>query len=269
MAYNPFVDPYSAPGANPNDPFLNKLYGPPPSAQPPKPAPTGKVNLNDLLNNIGGKVGGVVKAVGAPAPPSPQQRLDAIQAPTLLTLEDPNKAYTQSDASKALNTSAQNNLKSTLSQGRSQAQDALQRRLAALGNLNSGAGMKQIENLDADTARTEADATLNLNSQQAQAEEAKSFQASQAAQGRNYSREQYNAGLGFQFGQFQFDAQSKLAQLDLANKQLDLSGQQFDWQKQIDEYNKKLGAYQAGHSGGLFGGGGLLGTGIGAGSADI
>jgi hypothetical protein len=198
-----------------------------------------------------------------------QSKLSSIQAPTPLTLEDPSKAYQQSDASKAMYSTAQNNLKSTLSQARSQSQDALQRRLAALGNLNSGAGIKQVENLDSDLARQEADANLNLSTQQAQSEEAKGFQASQAAQGRNFAREQYNAGIPFQFGQFQFDAQSKMAQLGLQGAQFGMSQDAFDWQKQIDEYNKKLGAYQAGHSGGLLGGGGFLGTGIGAGSADI
>lgn len=175
------------------------------------------------------------------------------------------------------------------SQGQA-AQDAMTRRFASMGALNSGAYQKQATNMDQQLSQQRSDALEGIGVQEAaqrrtlqQQEDQKAFQSNEALMGRQFTGEQsqlqrsqqtnlFNAQTQNQFQQFQFDAGSKLAQLDMASnqfgQQFGLQQQQFEHQKKIDEFNQKMGKYQAGHSGGLFGAGGFLGLGIGASSTD-
>lgn len=156
---------------------------------------------------------------------------------------------------------AQNNIQGNIG--------ALNRRFAAMGNLNSGAAIKASQQIRDQGQQALSGDLQNIEAQSAgdvlqrkEAEQGRNFQAQQAAVGRNFQRELQNKNQEFQNQVFQFDSNSKLAALD---NELTRTGLEADAQ----EFNKRMQRYQAGHSGGLFGGGGFLGTGIGAGSADF
>lgn len=134
--------------------------------------------------------------------------------------------------------------------------DAMQRRFAGMGNLNSGAYIKSAQIADQKANENRANAISGINMQEAntrtglqQNEANKEFQSGE-------STKQFNAGQGNQYRQFQAENASKVAQLDLAYK----SSEQ---QAADDQYQAAMNAYQARHSGGLLGAGGFLGSGIG------
>lgn len=158
--------------------------------------------------------------------------------------------------------------------------DAIKRRFAAMGGMNSGAAVKA-EQIARDTANQQKeDAIAGVNAAESQdmaqkqemqanrdfqSNEAKlgrDFQSTEAQKGRDFQKGQSDIDRAFQDKVFQFDSNSKLRQLDLADKQFALG-------KDESEFNKRLARYEAGNKGGLFGGGGFLGLGIGAGPADI
>lgn len=151
-----------------------------------------------------------------------------------------------------------------VNQGRGQASDALARRLAAMGQSNSGTAIRQ-QNLIEEQAQSQlALANEGIQAQEAQAqrelqaqEDNKAFQSGEAIKGRNFQRDMYNRDNDFKAMLSKFDAYSKLAQLDLAYDDAERS-------RVNDQFNKELAEYQKRHSGGLLGGGGFLGTGIGA-----
>ncbi len=149
-----------------------------------------------------------------------------------------------------------------------QQDDALQRRFAALGGLGSGSLIKQQSIATDQNENRRSDALQATNAQEAQAvagfkkdfdqqESQKEFSSGESMKGRNMQRELYNSDSKFKDMVFRFDSNSKLSQLDMA-----LDQQALD--EKNNEYNKELNDYQQKHSGGLFGGGGFLGTGIGA-----
>lgn len=150
------------------------------------------------------------------------------------------------------------------SQGQDQEQqEALRRRFAAMGGLNTGAAIKAQQNSTNSAMQRRQDALNNIGFQEAQQrramqerENTQEFQSGEAYKAREADTERFNADLAFKNNVSQFDAQSKLRQLDLQH-----------WQIQMDaantQFNKELAMYSAKNSGGLFGAGGFLGTGIG------
>lgn len=185
------------------------------------------------------------------------------------------EAYQAKDVSGALPEyeMLRSNLSNQFNAQRGSAMDALDRRFAALGNLNSGARLKSQEKLESSLAQARNEALNQIGFQEAQArrglQEAEAgrafasgesraqmgFGASQSAIDRANQIGMFNTQLEQQNRQFQFDAKSKLRQLDLAL-----------YQAQVDnvntQFNKELAQYQAYNQGGLLGGGGLLGTGL-------
>lgn len=165
-------------------------------------------------------------------------------------------------------------IQSDASRKKSEAQDAIKRRFASMGGLNTGSYIKQSQLADesADTQAGEAlkDANLQLGFQEAQArrglereESQKAFQSGEAAKGREFQIPQLSfqnkfqaADFGFRQNLAQFDSRSKLKQLDLAFNQLEMD-------RINTQFNKELARHTADNSGGLFGAGGVLGLGIG------
>jgi hypothetical protein len=163
--------------------------------------------------------------------------------------------------------------------GYSGASDAINRRFAALGAANSGAAIKQQQLADQSQADKEAQVLegvgmqedaerrrLNEASEQrdfaaTEAVKARNFQGSEASRGRKMQADLYNADQDFKQKVFAFDAESKLADMDRAFEEFQIN-------KDVIEFNKRKARYEAGNTGGLFGSGGFLGTGIGASSSD-
>jgi hypothetical protein len=181
---------------------------------------------------------------------------------------------------------------SQANQANQTAQDALARRFAAMGALNSGAAIKQQQLQSESSERSKADQLQNVDFQEAQArreleqgESQKEFQSQEALKGRemaaeesyqgrkftteqrnfeaqqqvlqrNMQRELFNADSQFKADVFKFDSNSKLNSLDLA-----WEGQELD--RENTQYNKEQNEWTRKHTGGLFGSGGFLGLGIG------
>jgi hypothetical protein len=133
-----------------------------------------------------------------------------------------------------------------------QQNDALQRRFASMGNLNSGSAIKAEQQLQNDLNRERESTMAQINA----AEMAKHDEADQARVGRNFQREMKNQDLDFQKMVFDFDSDSKLSQMDLQYKG-------FLADREDAEFNRWSGSEQLRKSGGLLGGGGFLGTGLG------
>lgn len=145
--------------------------------------------------------------------------------------------------------------KATQDAGNQQAQglDSLTRRFASMGNLNSGAYTKAIE----DNSRTAATNAQNAQGQVDLAENAQALPYAQMAQ------------QGSQFGQSLAEQQAARNQqgsqfsqeLPLKSRQLDLEASQQGMDEAANQFNERMGTYQANHSGGMFGQGGFLGMG--------
>lgn len=120
----------------------------------------------------------------------------------------------------------------------SQNQDALTRRFARIGGgLQSGAFVKQAQQADEQATQQKAQAMESIAAQEAQArrvlerEEAqKEFQSQEAIAARNAQREQFNVDIDFRDRVFRFDANSKLAALDM--------------QRDEQEFNKRVAMSQ-------------------------
>lgn len=139
-------------------------------------------------------------------------------------------------------------------------QEALQRRFAAIGNLNSGAAIKGAQLVSDQAVKNKADALSQVDMQESARKQQladRNAQLEEAVKGRNLTRESANAAMDFQNRTFNFDANSKLAALEQGQSQLELAKKESDINAAQNEYTQK-------HSGGLLGGGGFLGTGIGA-----
>lgn len=145
-----------------------------------------------------------------------------------------------------------------VSAARQQNQDALKRRFAAIGGLNSGAAIKQQQLAD-DTANQQREQGMAaVNDLEAQAREVqvnRDFQSGEAQKQRDFQSKQSDIDRQFQDKVFQFDKESKLKQLDLQSQDLAL-------RRDENEFNKRMAQLQADRSGGLFGGGGFLGLGL-------
>lgn len=158
--------------------------------------------------------------------------------------------------------------------------DALKRRFASMGNMNSGAAVKseQLARDQANQQKEEAIAGVNAAESQdiAQKQEMQAnrdFQSNEAKMGRDFQSTEAQKARTFQKGEsdmdrafqdkvFQFDSNSKLRQLDLADKQFALG-------KDESEFNKRVARRTLGQQGGLLGGGGFLGLGIDTKDADV
>lgn len=149
-------------------------------------------------------------------------------------------------------------------------QDLMRRRLAAAGTLNSGAGIKALQNAqtEVDTRTGEelrsANEGFDAKALEQDANEAQQrVQLEEAAKGRNMAREQFNEESRFKEKMFRADTVAKFQAMDLQIDQLDLSKLQLKLQQEESDFNRRLATWEAQNSGGLFGGGGFLGLGIG------
>lgn len=131
--------------------------------------------------------------------------------------------------------------------------DAIKRRFAAIGGLGSGAAIKQ-QNLMRQQANQQLeDANANINVAEAQERSRladrdfaaqqnqlqRDFAAKEAEKGRSFQRELSDKDFAFKNQVFAFEKDSKLKQLDLAQKQFDLD-------KETTEFNKIIAAIEAG-----------------------
>lgn len=133
--------------------------------------------------------------------------------------------------------------------------EAMQRKFASSGNLNSGAAIKAQDVSAQQADQNTADQVAGVDLQAAQETQRRNEQGQEAANQRNLQRDLTNQSMQFNDKLQKFDAGSKLAQLDLGFEQ-------FGLQKGESEFNKAAERNKAAHSGGLFGGGGFLGLGL-------
>lgn len=139
--------------------------------------------------------------------------------------------------------------------------NAMRRRLAATGTLNSGGGIRAVQQVQDAAARRTEDAVQGVEAQEAEQHTA----LDEAAKGRNFQREQFNE----QQKLAQADTFAKFAGLESQIDAMDLQRLQLKLQQEESSFNQRLSRWQAGRTGGLFGGGGFLGTGIGSKKADF
>lgn len=155
---------------------------------------------------------------------------------------------------------ARNLTSQSLNSQKQGSEDAMQRRFAAMGNLNSGSYIKAAQVGDQQANEARGNAMAGIGVQEAQTRRNLQQQESQKEFQSGENAKTFNAGQRNQFQQFKTglsaDSYGKISQLDLAYKQL--QQQQAD-----DAYQARMNEYQAKHSGGLLGAGGILGTGIG------
>lgn len=101
-----------------------------------------------------------------------------------------------------------------------QGQDAIQRKLASLGNLNSGAAIKLQQQNQEQVGQQREDALAGIEAQEAQ----QNFQVAEAQKGREFQGMEAQKGRDFQGGQFDksfgLDERTKLGQLDLAQQEM-------------------------------------------------
>ncbi len=148
------------------------------------------------------------------------------------------------------------------STAKSEAQSALERKFASMGNLNSGSYIKQANLLNQNYDQQGSKAQNELTAQESAArrglqaqEDAKVFQSGEAYNQRAFGASGQARQEKIALQQAAFDNSTKLRSLDLA---LYAARQQ-----SIDsQYNSELSSYQAEHSGGLLGSGGFLGSGF-------
>jgi hypothetical protein len=132
-----------------------------------------------------------------------------------------------------------------------QGQDALKRRFAAAGMMNSGASIKTMENAQQAASQQREEALQGVDA----AETADLRQQQQAAQGRNFQREMTNAESDFKAKVFGAESAKGFVGLDMALEEFKIN-------RDATRKNFDLAKKQADSTGGLFGGGGFLGLGI-------
>lgn len=136
-----------------------------------------------------------------------------------------------------------------------QQQDAMQRRFASQGGLNTGAAIKQAQ-IVADAGVQKRDQGLqDINTQEsaeqrrlAEGEANKEFQSNEAATGRSFTANESKLGREQQQGQFESNQsfQDKWNTIGQSNtiKQLDLAAKSFDLQAQESAFNQASAAAQ-------------------------
>lgn len=115
-----------------------------------------------------------------------------------------------------------------------QGQDAIQRKLASLGNLNSGAAMKIRQQVDNDVAQQREEAIGQVDSQEAQMLGQQNFQSSEAQKMRDFQGGQFDKTFGL-------DQTTKLGQLDLARQEMLMKGNEQDFNMSTELKNQGYG----------------------------
>jgi hypothetical protein len=116
-----------------------------------------------------------------------------------------------------------------------QQDDALKRRFAAMGGLNSGAYIKNQQLQGQEVAQQREGAIANVDAQEAQF----GLQAQESQKQRDFQREEGDKGRAFQQQAFDFEKGAKLRQLDMADRE-------FSEDQKSTEFNKMVAALQAG-----------------------
>lgn len=198
--------------------------------------------LSDYASGYQSQLAGITSGIKAPT------ALSAYTAKDMSSVDLPQFDKARDLTSQSLNSQQQST------------SDAMQRRFAAMGNLNSGAYIKAAQVGDQQANESRANALAGIGIQEANTRTGLQQQEAQKEFQSGESTKQFNAGQSNQFQQWStglgVENASKVAQLDLSYKQ----AQQ---QEADDLYQANMNAYQAKHSGGLLGSGGILGTGIG------
>lgn len=137
---------------------------------------------------------------------------------------------------------------------------AMERKFAALGGLNSGSAIRNSQIANQAAAENRGNALTGLSAKEAEAKRGLQQQENQKEFQSGENAKTLNAQMANQFQQFKTglgaDSLSKIAQLDMGYKGLQ--------QQSADEaFNAAMAQYQARHSGGLLGAGGIFGLGIG------
>ena len=147
------------------------------------------------------------------------------------------------------------NARSMANAEKSGAMEALARKYAAMGNLNSGSYIKQSRLTDQGYNQAASKMLADIGAQEAQQR-----RALQQAEGNKefQSREAYNAAKR-QEGQNVFENATKLRALDLALFKANQEAQDSAFNAEMANYQAR---YSEKNTGGLLGGGGFLGTGL-------
>lgn len=138
----------------------------------------------------------------------------------------------------------------------SQSMDALTRRFAAQGGLNSGAYIQAQQNVGRDAAQQAQDQIGKINMQEQSVADQGMMQHNQLQEQNN----EFTQSQGQQEAQFENE-------LPLKSRQLDLESNQQGMDAAANAFNEQLAGFQANHSGGMFGQGGPLGLGNGLGGS--
>jgi len=138
-------------------------------------------------------------------------------------------------------------LKDESQQASARAQDAINRRFASIGALNSGSAIKAAQEADRAANQDLQKQLAGIGAQEAGQLQQQQFAREESVAQRNAAREQFNASQAFQDKVFKFDSGTKLAQLDLAFKDQDLKQYMADFQKAqaendnlINQFNLQL-----------------------------
>jgi hypothetical protein len=140
--------------------------------------------------------------------------------------------------------------------------DALKRRLAAAGVLNSGAGIEAMQQAMQQSEQAKADAVQNVEFEGQQ----QLTQQQEAVKQRNLARETQNAEAEFQDKVFRADTRSRIFQLGQNIDQLELQDLQLELAREESEFNKMMAQRmmnQGPSVGDILGGAGSLVGGVG------
>ncbi len=134
-------------------------------------------------------------------------------------------------------------LKDEAQQGASRAQDAINRRFASIGALNSGSAIKAGQEASRQSNEDLTKQLASIGAQEAGQIGQQQFAKQEAVAQRNAQREQFNASQDFQDKVFRFDSGTKLAQLDLAFKGQDLQQYMAQFQKAQAENDNLINSF--------------------------
>lgn len=152
---------------------------------------------------------------------------------------------------------------------KNQGLEALQRRYAAMGNLNSGSYIAQqnqlnqkadedLQNRLGDIGLSEQEGANQRNFQREMTQGAQAFQSKQAELARDFQAGQADKEMALK-------RELSKNELQQTMRKLDLEFQNSELERQAMQANMDMNNWQKQHSGGLLGAGGFLGTGIGSG----
>jgi hypothetical protein len=139
-------------------------------------------------------------------------------------------------------------------------QDALQRKLATVGNLNSGAAIKAQQTQSADLARVQEDAMGQIDVQEAaegqrrqEVADAMAFQSTEAQKGRDFQGTEAQKGRDFTGGMFdkEFGLKGRAFDEELRARQFQeaLSRREFDRDSATLDFTKAQAVLESGKAG--------------------